>query len=254
MRKERTLSDFHWIFIWMRSSRKDPTAGYLAGGSIHRDDAQMRKLYGRDVLMADVVAGRVPLPPEVRLSGMCSCVVVCQVAPPQPSSPSARERERMTGSCYLLRTSARHAPYRLMLFADDALVHGAAAARRVLGKAVGLMRRTEDQRAHDYIGPARLASGACFVCEHWCEAAYCNKLSCCTRLNMSARSVGYSAVASAYMHRNAVRSSWQLSNTRLRSREQNTLWTIYTVQTLSHGTDSHSSYSSDGSGLFKRCI
>ena len=28
----------------------------------------MRKLYGRDVLMADVVAGRVPLPPEVRLA------------------------------------------------------------------------------------------------------------------------------------------------------------------------------------------
>jgi len=33
----------------------------------------------------------------------------------------------------------------------------------VLGKAAGLMRRTQDQRAHDYIGPDRLASGACFV-------------------------------------------------------------------------------------------
>ena len=27
----------------------------------------MRKLYGQDVLMTDIVAGRVPLPPEVRV-------------------------------------------------------------------------------------------------------------------------------------------------------------------------------------------
>ena len=49
-----------------RNSCEAPTPGCPAGGSIHRDDALMRKLYGHDVLMADVVAGRVPLPPEVR--------------------------------------------------------------------------------------------------------------------------------------------------------------------------------------------
>ncbi len=38
-----------------------------AGGSIHRDEHLMRKLYGQDVLMSDIVAGRVPLPPEVRI-------------------------------------------------------------------------------------------------------------------------------------------------------------------------------------------
>jgi len=40
----------------------------------------MRKLYGRDVLMADVVAGRVPLPPEVRFEWRVQLRRLLQVA------------------------------------------------------------------------------------------------------------------------------------------------------------------------------
>ena len=38
------------------------------GASITRDDARNHAIYGEDVLAADVIAGRVPPPPEVPCS------------------------------------------------------------------------------------------------------------------------------------------------------------------------------------------
>ena len=154
----------------------------------------------------------------------------------------------MTGSYYLLRTCARHVPYRLRLCADDALVHGAAAACRVLGKAVGLMRRTQVQGAHENFGPAKFAFGSCFVCalvcssllqqafmlhkvehvRHICRLLSSHKLICAQKRCAHFMSIQKSTPQQGAKH----------------------FRTIYTVQTLSYGTNSLSSYSSDGGRLF----
>ena len=44
----------------------DPLPFLAAGASLTRDDSRNHALYGEDVLAADVIAGRVPPPKEVR--------------------------------------------------------------------------------------------------------------------------------------------------------------------------------------------
>ncbi len=45
----------------------DEMYGFATGASLTRDDSRNHAIYGEDVLAADVIAGRVPPPKEVRV-------------------------------------------------------------------------------------------------------------------------------------------------------------------------------------------